>query len=128
MTYTLLYAIVWNRFFIYRVAALKGSPGVPNLTPKDQKMTESFDSSTNLKASSSSRRPIQGLYSRPTSMPCLGKNEKVIGVYNQGLGKKDMPCNSLEDMQQLYDSYASGMALTLEWFIETYSESTIGTS
>lgn len=62
---------------------------------------------------------------RPTSMPYLAKGEKVVGIYDQGLGKKQMVCDSLAQMQSLYDSYASGMALTLSWCITSSSESAI---
>jgi hypothetical protein len=92
------------------------------------RVAKSFGSSADLKVSGLSRKPIQGLYGRPTLMPYLAKDEMVIGVYDQGLGKKDALCNSLEDMQRLYDSYASGMALTLEWFIESRSELTVAMS
>lgn len=86
------------------------------------RVAKSFGSSTDIKVIGWSRKPIKGLYGRPTSMPFLAKGEKIIGVFNQGLGTKDSLCNSLADMQRLYDSYASGMALTLEWFIESRSE------
>lgn len=89
------------------------------------RIAKSYGSSADINIISSSRKAIKNLHNRPTLMPHLAAGEKVIGVYDQGLGKKDCYCNSLEDMQRLYDSYASGMALTLEWFIESGSEVTV---
>jgi len=62
----------------------------------------------------SEKRPLS-IYGRPTEMPNLQKNEVVVGIYNQGLGEKTLVCRTLTDMQSLYDSYYSGMALTLKW-------------
>ncbi len=53
---------------------------------------------------------------RPTRMPTLGSQEMVIAGYNQGLGEWMFVCESLEDMTELWDSYASGGALTLNWY------------
>lgn len=53
------------------------------------------------------------IYSRPTSYPFLQGKEVLIGVYDQGLGEKAMTCPTLEVMQELYDSYARGMAIRL---------------
>lgn len=53
---------------------------------------------------------------RPTAMPHLGGQEMVIAGYDQGLGERMIVCESLEDMQQLYDNYARGYALTLNWY------------
>ena len=85
-------------------------------------VAKKFGGSTDIKATGCSRRPINNMHGRPTMMPYLASGEQVIGVYDQGLGEKDMPCKTLGDMQSLYDSYYQGMALTLEWFIESRSE------
>jgi hypothetical protein len=88
-------------------------------------MASSSGSSSDIQVTAMSRKPIANLHGRPTSMPLLRKEEKVVGVYDQGLGEKDMFCETLADMQKLYDSYASGMALTLKWFIVSSSTTSI---
>jgi hypothetical protein len=90
-----------------------------------RRVAASYGSSTDMKAVATSRTPINNIYGRPTSMPYCSKGQTVVGVCNQGLGKKDMVCRSLEDMQRLYDSYAQGMALTLEWCIISQTKASI---
>ena len=61
---------------------------------------------------------INGLYGRPTQMPRLpSATHKVICGYDQGLGERMIVCESLEEMQQLYDAYARGSALRINWYI-----------
>jgi len=96
-------------------------PGVASKT------AAKFGKTADITVTAISRKPIPNLYGRPTSMPYLQKGEKIIGIYDQGLGEKEMPCSSLAEMQELYDSYASGMALKLRWEIASTSESTIPT-
>ena len=55
-------------------------------------------------------------YGRPSQMPSLPKGHDVICGYDQGLGERMFVCKSLEDMQQLYDAYASGGALYIYWY------------
>lgn len=76
-----------------------------------------FGASTDIKVTALAEKPIPNLYGRPNTMPYLEEGEQVVGIWNQGLGDKRTVCNSLMDMQKLYDSYASGMALTLKWVI-----------
>lgn len=57
------------------------------------------------------------IHGRPTSMPHLAKGEIVVAIYSKGLGRKKMVCNSLANMQSLYDSYAQGVVISLHWFI-----------
>jgi len=55
---------------------------------------------------------------RPTRMPSLPSAEhKVICGYDQGLGERLFVCESIEDLQQLYDAYAQGGALVINWYI-----------
>jgi hypothetical protein len=56
------------------------------------------------------------LYGRPTAMPRIPQNHSVLCGYDQGLGENIYVCESLEDMQQLYDAYAQGGALTIRWY------------
>jgi len=56
------------------------------------------------------------LYGRPSSLPHLSGEEKVICGYDQGLGERIIVCESLEDMQKLYDAYATGGALRIHWY------------
>ncbi|MEO5646166.1 MAG: hypothetical protein ABIO57_03675 [Candidatus Paceibacterota bacterium] len=85
-----------------------------------------FKGSAGINVTAMGSRPLE-LYGRPTSMPVLGKDDKVIGIYDQGLGDKRMECKSLEQMQGLYDSYAQGWALKLRWEISTTKETVIPT-
>lgn len=56
------------------------------------------------------------LYGRPTTMPRVPTGHNVICGYDQGLGERMIVCESLEDMQQLYDAYARGGALQINWY------------
>lgn len=53
---------------------------------------------------------------RPTRFPVLLGDDKLVAGYDQGLGERMIVCESLEDMQQLWDSYAAGWALNLNWY------------
>lgn len=64
-------------------------------------------------------RSAPDIYERPTVMPHLGEGERVVGIWDQGLGEKRTICSSLEEMQSLYNSYVLGMALSLRWVIES---------
>lgn len=55
---------------------------------------------------------------RPTSFPRLQKDEKVIAGYDQGLGERMIVCDSLEEMQELYDLYARGSALRIKFYAD----------
>lgn len=95
------------------------APGVPAATAR------SYGGSADMRITAFGSRPIKDLYGRPTYMPGLKQGEKVVGVYDQGLGDKRKTCNTLEEMQDLYDSYAQGWALKLRWEIETVSETVL---
>ncbi len=60
--------------------------------------------------------PLSDIWQRPTSMPRVGENEVVLCGYNQGLGERMIVCESLQDMQELYDAYAGGGALNILWY------------
>lgn len=81
-----------------------------------------FGGSTKIGVALISQKPIT-IRGRPTSMPSLQKDERVVGVYDQGLGEKMGVCNSLEEMQDLYDAYARGLAITLKWVIASNTTS-----
>lgn len=59
---------------------------------------------------------LTDVHGRPTKLPFLHGNEKVICGFDQGLGEVLYVCDTLEDMQQLYDAYAKGMALSIYWY------------
>ena len=61
-------------------------------------------------------QPLSTPYGRPASLPCVPADHKVICGYDQGLGEQMFVCESVEDMQQLYDAYASGGALKIHWY------------
>jgi len=51
-----------------------------------------------------------------TQLPSLPANHRVICGFEQGLGEKLIVCESLSDMQELYDSYRQGGALRIKWY------------
>jgi len=53
---------------------------------------------------------------RPTRMPQLPGKWNVIAGWNRGLGEQMFICETLEDMQRLYDAYRQGLALRLNWY------------
>ena len=63
-------------------------------------------------------RPIKNIVGRPQAMPLIeNSGDKVICGYDQGLGERIIVCESLEDMWELYDSYAQGCALQIHWYL-----------
>ena len=61
---------------------------------------------------------LRKLYGRPISMPHLPSSDhKVICGYDQGMGERMFVCESLGDMQDLYDSYVQGSAMKIYWYI-----------
>jgi hypothetical protein len=61
-------------------------------------------------------KPVN-LFKRPTEMPKLGEGERVICGYDQGLGERMIVCDSLADMQTLYDAgIVNGGALRVKWY------------
>jgi len=87
--------------------------------------TAKFGETTDLTLVSQRVRSLENIYGRPMSMPYLHEGETLVGIYDQGLGEKQAPCPTLEDMQRLYDSYAAGYALSLKWVAVSTSETTI---
>lgn len=59
---------------------------------------------------------LTDVYGRPTKIPFLNGDQKVICGYDQGLGEVLFVCETLEDMQELYDAYARGGALSIYWY------------
>lgn len=56
---------------------------------------------------------------RPVRMPpSLGENERLLCSYDQwGMGFEILIlCENVEDMQQLWDKYARGAAMGVDWF------------
>jgi hypothetical protein len=61
-------------------------------------------------------RPLR-VYGRPDSMPILVGDDMVICGFDQGLGERMIVCETLEDMQSLWDQYAQGYALNIYWYL-----------
>lgn len=59
---------------------------------------------------------LQGIHGRPSRLPRIAEGHKVICGYDQGLGERLFVCETLGDMQQLYDAYARGGALQIHWY------------
>lgn len=53
---------------------------------------------------------------RPTKLPRLGASQCIICEYDQGLGERLIVCESLGDMQELYDNYFRGGAISIRWY------------
>ena len=60
--------------------------------------------------------PLENCLGRPKRLPIVPKGSAVICGYDQGLGERLFVCESLEDMQQLYNSYTRGGALNIKWY------------
>ena len=60
--------------------------------------------------------PLSRIWDRPTQFPYVPANKKVLCGYDQGLGENLIVCDTLSDMQELYDLYAAGHALRLSWY------------
>lgn len=59
---------------------------------------------------------VQEGSAKPTRMPDLDENEKVICLYNMGAHVKVVVCENLSEVHALYAKYAAGSALTVEWY------------
>ena len=53
---------------------------------------------------------------RPTALPELSGDEMLIAGTDRGLGEVLIVCESLEDAQEIYDSYARGLLLSIRWY------------
>lgn len=60
--------------------------------------------------------PLRNVHGRPTRLPPVPDGSQVICGYDQGLGERLFVCESLEDMQLLYDGYRKGGALSIYWY------------
>ena len=49
-------------------------------------------------------------------MPALPDGHALICGYDQGLGERMIVCDTLEDAQRLFDAYARGGALRINWY------------
>ncbi len=52
---------------------------------------------------------------RPTSVPRLVEDQTLVASYDQYVRVRHFVCDSVEDMQTLYDNYASGRAKSVNW-------------
>ena len=57
--------------------------------------------------------PLSG---RPTEVPRIPEGQAVICGYDQGLGEQLFACESLGEMQGLFDAHAAGGSLTITWY------------
>jgi hypothetical protein len=62
--------------------------------------------------------PIADVFEPPLEFPSVPRGSRVICGLDQGLGERLFVCNSLADMEQLYDAYARGDALRISWYSE----------
>ena len=53
---------------------------------------------------------------RPTFIQPLIGDEEIICGYDQGLGERMFVCDTLKDMQELFDAYAIGGAINIRWY------------
>jgi hypothetical protein len=88
---------------------------------------KSYGSSTNMDVTAFRDRSID-ISGRPSVMPYLKDGEQIIGLYDLGLRKERKVCQTLAEMQELYDFYYQGNALSLRWFIRTTRNESIPTS
>lgn len=57
-------------------------------------------------------RNIKSLY----DMPTVPTGHSVICGYDQGLGERMIVCETLEDMKTLYEKFAQGYAIKINWY------------
>jgi hypothetical protein len=55
-------------------------------------------------------------WGRPIAFPKLREGDSLICGYDQGLGERLFVCDSLDDMQTLYNAYAGGGAFRVSWY------------
>ena len=55
-------------------------------------------------------------FERPISIPHTTVDSVVICGFDRGIYVIMYVCESLEDMQELFDSYAKGMAVNIRWY------------
>lgn len=67
-------------------------------------------------------QPISGIYQRPTKLPTAYGGRKFVCGFDQGLGEKMIVFETLQEMQELYDSYHAGWALNIYWYTAIVSE------
>jgi hypothetical protein len=54
---------------------------------------------------------------RPTEMPRMAPEHKLFAGYDQGFGEKLIYCETLEEMQRLWDAYyAGGAVFPPKWY------------
>ena len=53
---------------------------------------------------------------RPVSAPHLVEDQTLIAGFDQYIRIRHFVCDGVEDMQSLYDAYASGSAKSVGWF------------
>ena len=53
---------------------------------------------------------------RPVAMPRVPEGHKLICGLDVRIYEKLYVCETVEDMQQLYDHYAEGMTLSINWY------------
>ncbi len=56
------------------------------------------------------------LFGRPTNLPSVPLNHKIICGFDMGFGEKMFVCDNLEEMQERYDKYAQGWASRISWY------------
>jgi hypothetical protein len=69
-------------------------------------------------------QPLTDIWKRPTLMPHLSEEQVLVCTYDQGIRVLVIVCESLRDMQEVYDNYATGGALNLQWFRGKLTEAT----
>jgi hypothetical protein len=56
-------------------------------------------------------------YGRPTRMPFVPDGQRVICGYNEGEGERVYICETLEDMQELYDYCVKNKISQINWYL-----------
>lgn len=58
------------------------------------------------------------IYGRPVKLPPLpSANHKVVCGFDQGVHVRLFRCETVADMQELYDAYYQGFAPRINWYI-----------
>jgi len=56
------------------------------------------------------------IFGKPKKYPKIPQNHKIICGFDQGLGEILYVCDTIGDMQDIYEHYAKGFALNIYWY------------
>jgi hypothetical protein len=58
-----------------------------------------------------------GIAGKPLRFPQLPSDHVLVCVYNMGMGEILNVCETIKDMQTLFDEHLRGTTISLEWYV-----------